>query len=627
MSQPRARSLHLQLGSFAGRPGGLARLPALELEQGLSVDLIEAPGAGEEGPVRLASRGASVLLRALRLTGEPLHAVVAHGWLAALAGRRVADRAGVPFVVVAPRGVRSGWEPAAIDDEELCALAAWALRTADRVVVGDESARQTLCALACADPGAIVVAAGDEAKVTEELYRTLAEHRPGPSGRTFDVAVRAEGGEPAELDALLTCHSRAVTLKGASPSAWAEACSAARVAVVLDGDVAATDLALDRACLPVGAAGVGLAEEVSRWLADDAGRCRRVRTLRSTRRASAASAELGGAAADGVPTREPSRRPLRIAINQGGFQASDLHESVSPLGWEVRSLLAGGRPDPLPGADFLLVLPYGDPRGALAALRRARRMAVPTVFWNVEDPRYFLDEELGPIVRDLAREATLTLSTTRQLEAEYRALGVDLGYLPNFGRGYYRVDAPVPEAARTIDLLFLGSFTPQRRAFLDALRERLGPDVSFVARDDVRDPPEVRDLVAFARLGLSVGTLTDVPGRTRGEGLTERVYDFALAGTPVLSDERGHLREHFTPGEQVFVFRDVEDAATQARALLADPERRGAATARARAMVLARHLGRHRLIEIASRLQARGALSAACGAELARVRAALEESA
>jgi hypothetical protein len=621
MRQASARSLHLQLGRFVGQPGGLARLPALELERGLFVELVEEPEAGEGELTRLASRGASVLLRALRLVGEAPHAVVAHGWLAALAGRRVADRAGVPLVVSAPGGVRSGWEPRSVGDEELRGLVSWACRSADRVVVQDQAARQALRALAGVDDALIVVAAaGDEARTTGDLYRTLAEHRPAPSGRAFDVAVRAEGGAPAELDRLLTRHARTVTLKGATPSAWAEACASARVAVVLDGDVAATDLALDRACLPVGPARDDLIEEVSRWLEDDATRCRRVRTLRSTRRA--AATVRGGQA-----VREQAGRALRIAINQGGFQASDLHDSVAPLGWEVRSLLAGGRPDPLPGADFLLVLPYGDPRGALAALRRARRMAVPTVFWNVEDPRYFLDDELGPIVRDLAREATLTLSSTRQLEEEYRGLGVDLRYLPNFGRGYYRVEEPVPEAERAIDLLFLGSFTPERRAFLDALRERLGPGVAFVARDDVRDPPEVRELVASARLGLSVGTLTDVPGRTRGEGLTERVYDFALAGTPVLSDERAHLADHFTPGDEVFVFRDVDDAAAQVRALLADPERRASAAAKARADVLARHLGRHRLIEIASRLQARGALSAACGAEMARVQASMEVSA
>ena len=145
--------------------------------------------------------------------------------------------------------------------------------------------------------------------------------------------------------------------------------------------------------------------------------------------------------------------------------------------------------------------------------------------------------------------------------ASYRALGVDVAYLPVHGRGFFLADT-LPRD-RPIDVLFLGTLTPERRSFLAQLREELGPSVTLVARDDVRDPGELRALVSSAKLGLSCGTLTDAitpAGLLRSESVTERVFDYPLAGTPVLSDERAHLSEVLVEGEEVFVYRDVNDA-------------------------------------------------------------------
>ena len=333
---------------------------------------------------------------------------------------------------------------------------------------------------------------------------------------------------------------------------------------------------------------------------------RRAPTPEAPLLASAPSAPAAPSAA-AAPSAPTGLRPLQVVLNHGGLVAEELATSLRPWGWELRPLMGPGR-DPLPGADLLLALPYGDPRGALDALRRARRLGVASAFWNVEDPRYFFDPELGPLVRELAREASATFSTTLQLSAEYRALGVELAYLPCHGRGWFEAD-PLPEEARTVDLLFLGTLTDERRQRLAALRGHLGPQVSLLVRDDLREPGAVRELVRCARLGLSLGSLTDAPA-ARGEGLTERLFDYPLAGTPVLCDARRHLATCFAPGEEVFVAEDPREAARLAQALLSDPARREAAMRRARARVLAEHLGRHRLREVLRVLLARDLLPA-----------------
>lgn len=369
--------------------------------------------------------------------------------------------------------------------------------------------------------------------------------------------------------------------------------------------------------------------EAERWLTDPAGRARFV----SAARGAALPSELDPLPPFVTPAHEavtmntstvrvasPPVRPLRVVLNHGGLVAEELAESLRPLGWALEPLLGQGR-DPLPAADFLVVLPYGDPSGALAAARRARRMGVPVAFWNVEDPRYFLDPDLGPTVRALAQESSVVFSTTRQLEDEYRQLGVEREYLPVHGRGFFLESSPLPESGRSIDLLFLGTLTPDRWRFLDELRLALGPAVSFLVSDELREPSSMLDAVRSARIGLSYGTLTDTP-ELRGAGVTERVFDYPLAGTPVLCDTRDHLPELFTPGEEVFVFQGLEQAIERVRELLADPARRERAARRARAKVLACHLGRHRVLRIARALLERGHLRSGGPVQAAIERAA-----
>jgi hypothetical protein len=400
--------------------------------------------------------------------------------------------------------------------------------------------------------------------------------------RTFDVGILADGVNWELVERLFLRFGRALVLKGASENEWAEACGRCRVAVAVAVAGAAprrAEVARKRGCVPILVEPASTEGEVVRqilsFLSDP----------------------------DPKPAAFLSTGPLRIVLNHGGLVAQELAASVRWFGWELTSLFDGEH-DPLPRADLLIVLPYGDPLGALDAVRRAERLGVPTAFWNVEDPRYYYHPEYGPIVRALAPEASATFSTTYQLAARYRELGVDVHYLPNYGRSYFFVEEPLDDGERSIDLLFLGSSTPERTLFIDRLRKDLGARVTFVARDDVRDPGEIRRLVASARLGLAYGTLTDAP-ESLGEGLTERVFDYPLAGTPVLSDARAHLGDHFVDGESVFLL-DEQAAVTQIRSLLAHPERLRKVAARARSEILRRHLGRHRVLTIVEALRDRG---------------------
>lgn len=541
------------------------------------------------------------LLKSLELDSQPADVVVVHGDYALPAARAIADRWGRPLVVL---------DGAAGTPVEIV------------------------------EPPAGSAPVPVAARLNH--YRALLEGTtPAPSaGQTTRPAlvVLGDGLDWGCVEPLLLELEDVQVLKGDGPAVRSRAL-AASVAVLAGTRDDAPELVLallNAAVLPivVGATAPRLAglerggclrrvtsdallPEAKRWVADSAARAAFLSRARpdahGDREPPRLTATTTGTTSADTPTvrfeAPVSIRPLRVVLNHGGLVAQELATSLSVLGWELSPLLGPGR-DPLSGADLLIALPYGDPGGALSAVRRARRLGVPAVFWNVEDPRYFLDDRLGPVVRQLAAESTLSFSSTLQLEDAYRELGVELHYLPVYGRGYFDLAAPVPERERTVDLLFLGTLTEERRLFLSQLQARLGDELTLEARDDVRDPDAARDLVSRARLALSQGTLTDTPA-ARGQGVTERVFDYPLAGTAVLSDERAHLAGLFTPGEDVFVFQDVDDAADQARALIRDPGRRAQAAARARRKVLNAHLGRHRIATVVQRLAEQGALASA----------------
>ncbi len=502
--------------------------------------------------------------------------VVTHGWGGLAAAGRLARRSGAALVVSAAPDV----DPA---------LEAWGREIAD-LIVGPVTPARPLAA---------------------DVYRDALEKRSGrpvavaAAQRTYDLVARADGLPTLLLERLLLTLQRVKLLRGATPEVWGAACAGAHVALV-GGDSDAVRASADAGCLPIvvaasaedpRAVAVGSGDPsllIAHWLQDPAARAARLATP--------ARAAVSARPIERPP--EARARPLRLVLNHGGVVAHEMQSSLRPLGWELRPLLGPGR-DPMPAADLLVVLPYGDPRGGLEAIRRARRLGVPSVLWNVEDPRYFFDPELGPQVQASAREATITFSTTRQLDTEYRSLGVDLQYLPNFGRGHFLTEEPVADAARTCDVVFLGTQTPQRRQFLDAYRAELGGGASLVVRDDARDPDEQRELVRMARLGLAVGSMTDTStlrGPLRGEGLTERAFDYPLAWTPVLQDERGHIADHFRDGQEVFVIRDVVHAVAETRRILADSALRARVAEAARRKVLDAHLARHRLITIVEAL-------------------------
>ena len=176
------------------------------------------------------------------------------------------------------------------------------------------------------------------------------------------------------------------------------------------------------------------------------------------------------------------------------------------------------------------------------------------------------------------------------------------------------------------DMGYLGTYSPDRQPGLEALLlepARRLPDMRFVVAgsrfpEDVQWPANVEriehlppaDHAAFYGQQRFTLNITRAAMRSMGWSPSVRLFEAGACGTPVISDRWQGLGEVLPEGEAVLIADGTEDAVA---ALTALPEaRRVAIAANARRLVLHRHTGRARAVELAGALRAQmaGAVAA-----------------
>jgi spore maturation protein CgeB len=172
----------------------------------------------------------------------------------------------------------------------------------------------------------------------------------------------------------------------------------------------------------------------------------------------------------------------------------------------------------------------------------------------------------------------------------YLAFGCDPEYL-----------RPPPAARRgAAPLGFVGSRDPVRERVVHALDD-LGLAVWGPGwpRGAVYGDAFVRAL-AGASVGVNIHQQFGPGGDlTRyGAGANMRVFELAAVGTPQLSDAKADIARHFTPGQEIVLYRSIAELRARARELLADEPGRRSLAAAARERALREHTWRHRLEEL-----------------------------
>jgi spore maturation protein CgeB len=236
------------------------------------------------------------------------------------------------------------------------------------------------------------------------------------------------------------------------------------------------------------------------------------------------------------------------------------------------------------------------------ALHELRRLGVVCVNYSTDDP-------WNPAMRSrwhlrALPSYDLIFTPRRSNLDDFRRLGcTNVHYLP-FGydeslytRSGYSDSTPVHE------ILFVGGADPDRVAFVSEFM-RYGPPVALAGGYwerypalrpfalGTRSPEVIRALTAAAKVNLCLVR------RANRDGHVMRSFEIAAAGGCMLAEDTQEHREIFGPeGDAVVYFRNPQDAAQRARALLSDSsERERLATCLHRRILSGAHTYTHRLV-------------------------------
>jgi spore maturation protein CgeB len=212
-------------------------------------------------------------------------------------------------------------------------------------------------------------------------------------------------------------------------------------------------------------------------------------------------------------------------------------------------------------------------------------------------------------------EVVMSFTGGGTLEALARELG-GRRVEPLYGCVDPDVHRPADRDAPSTDLSYLGTYSADRQATLDALLfepARALPERSFVVGGalyphELAWPTNVRHLdhvppgshAAF--YGASRLTLNATRGPMKASGFcpSARLFEAAACGVAVLSDPWRGLTSFFEPGHEILVATRAEEAIDLLRAA---PEALSRVGRAARERVLEAHTGRHRARELVAILE------------------------
>lgn len=361
-----------------------------------------------------------------------------------------------------------------------------------------------------------------------------------------------------------------------------------------------------------------------------------LRRWRARRRQGLVPRRLWQADASGVAVRpwplpdRPPARPLRVAVVLDDFSRLALgyewqQVEPAPGTWRedldrapvdllfVESAWAGNG-----GAwRHMLTGPAAPAQPLRDLVAHCAARAIPTVFWNKEDPAHFDDFLATAALFDHV------LTTDEGRVAAYRsALGHDrvgvLGFAAQpaihnpvrthgdgpqgdvaFAGTWYA--HKYPERREQLETLLGAAIdaSPRMARGLDVFSRELGGDAryQFPAPFDAHvrgslDYPRMLTAYREYKVFLNASSVVDSPTMC-----ARRVFEISACGTPVVTVPTPAISAVF-PGDEVLQVRDRAEAAHVLRALVASPELRDRATHRARRRIMRGHTYGHRVADV-----------------------------
>lgn len=245
------------------------------------------------------------------------------------------------------------------------------------------------------------------------------------------------------------------------------------------------------------------------------------------------------------------------------------------------------------------------PRRLLRLKRLLAEARVPLIGWNRDGPwnkgekpwRLALLKRLG--ILDIY--ATHTLQGAQGF-APTAVLLPNAAWADNYNLGGTALAAMRARDWFQYDISFVGSYNAEkypeyrpRADFLYAVYRRLSPlGVKFCFKDGKGlSIAQQRQFIQRSRINLNFGAACD-DGPERSWGLPERCFGIPACGGFLLSEERRHAQDSFSPGSEWAAFASIDDCVDKIQYYLAHMEEARAIAERAHARVMREHTYEHR---------------------------------
>ncbi len=248
------------------------------------------------------------------------------------------------------------------------------------------------------------------------------------------------------------------------------------------------------------------------------------------------------------------------------------------------------------------IMTWPDTLTLVEALKK--KLGVPLVLWNTEDPFYYHVNELRETFFRAVRAADLYLTQSKQLFDIYDAEGIETHYLPTAARPEMAGD-PLPTTEQTLDFSFFGFWSAKRREFFSKLTKEL-QGMKYRLVEPGMAPEDFRDMIRHTKVNLTVFTCSDRDDYDDW-ALSDRVWEVPYAGGFILQDRRRHLADHFAP-EETAVFERPEECAERIRYYVEHTEERVRIMKAACARIRAEHLMRNRMETVIEQLRRKNLL-------------------
>lgn len=217
----------------------------------------------------------------------------------------------------------------------------------------------------------------------------------------------------------------------------------------------------------------------------------------------------------------------------------------------------------------LVVVIQGERIPAQAVKAVCRTYGAKSVLWWVKPPRW-----QGSIYEDRAYyDAVCTIDGSSAVD------GID--HLPSWAvnrETYY----PGSFGDKVQELLFVGSWSPQRQAFLETIADLPLKIVGGGWKKRLAASHPLLDKISEQWVGGTeladayrrAWAVIDIPQFVQGEGqgVNMRFADVPACGTVMLAQRVEELVTWFEPGANVLAYEKLSDFESMARALLCDPE-------------------------------------------------------